>query len=331
MFNITVSKNQIKIVRKEPITSGSVNAYLVKFDFSEEWSDLERVAVFKSTGSPIEVLLDSKNECFIPWEVMTTFGTYIYFGVYGKHSSEVVLPTIWARTDVVLEGVVTSGQTSNPPTPGMLDQVIHRLTMLEDSVAVSLTNAKVSKNSIMLWHGPLDTIPEGWVLCDGQNGTPDLRYKFVLGAGDPNGADEPEYTLGETGGEKEHTLTVDEMPTHRHDLKYSNGILQGGTSNLGIRATGNQTTVNFMNDVGGSQPHNNMPPYYVMYYIMCIKETSTDLVPSWLTPGFGLMVSPGNVLDVNIANDLKGDNSRPVSAAVVESSIGNIEALLQTI
>ena len=50
---------------------------------------------------------------------------------------------------------------------------------------------------IVMWSGELDAIPSGWALCDGSNGTPDLRDRFVLGVG------APEY-LGSTGGSRRH-------------------------------------------------------------------------------------------------------------------------------
>lgn len=83
MFKAIVSKNMIEVTQTEPITSGSVNAYLVEFEFSDEWVDLERIAVFQTSGDPVNVLLDDTNICFIPWEVMTEFGGRIRFGVYG--------------------------------------------------------------------------------------------------------------------------------------------------------------------------------------------------------------------------------------------------------
>lgn len=52
-------------------------------------------------------------------------------------------------------------------------------------------------------------IPAGWALCDGQNNTPDLRGRFVLGAGQ-------EYEAGAMGGVEEVALTVEQMPKHAH-------------------------------------------------------------------------------------------------------------------
>ena len=59
--------------------------------------------------------------------------------------------------------------------------------------------------------GSNSNIPKGWALCNGNNNTPDLRDKFVLGAG-------KNYTVGATDGEKEVTLTVAQMPSHNHTI-----------------------------------------------------------------------------------------------------------------
>lgn len=133
MFLVDVQKNQVTVVQKEPITSGSVNAYLVSFSFSEEWEDLTRVAVFKADGDPVNVLLDDSNECFIPWEVMTNEDQPILFGVYGTMGSKVVLPTVWANAGTTLEGVIT-GLEGQEPQPNLLTQLTGRIKDLEDAL-----------------------------------------------------------------------------------------------------------------------------------------------------------------------------------------------------
>jgi microcystin-dependent protein len=60
-----------------------------------------------------------------------------------------------------------------------------------------------------MWSGLLTAIPSGWFLCDGQNGTPDLRDKFVVGAGST-------YAKGDSGGATSKTLTANELPSHTH-------------------------------------------------------------------------------------------------------------------
>jgi microcystin-dependent protein len=62
---------------------------------------------------------------------------------------------------------------------------------------------------IVLWSGAVAGVPTGWFLCDGANGTPDLRDRFVVGSGTT-------YTPGNTGGANTITLTSSEIPGHTH-------------------------------------------------------------------------------------------------------------------
>jgi hypothetical protein len=62
---------------------------------------------------------------------------------------------------------------------------------------------------ISLWYGSIGSVPSGWYLCDGSNGTPDLRDRFVIGAGST-------YAVGATGGATSRTLTTSELPSHNH-------------------------------------------------------------------------------------------------------------------
>lgn len=91
-----------------------------------------------------------------------------------------------------------------------------------------------------------------------------LLDRFLVGAGN-------EYTLNATGGEATHTLTTNEMPTHRHNLSNGdsaafpivNGIGTPTTSSRYLQATndGNQCPFYAIEETGGSQSHNNLPPY----------------------------------------------------------------------
>lgn len=123
--------------------------------------------------------------------------------------------------------------------------------------------------TIVIWSGTADNIPTGWQLCDGTNGTPDLQDKFVLGAG-------TNHAVGTTGGEENVTLTVEQMPTHSHLITESLITSSSGTY-LGFakgNASGVQSTVTVT--TGSSQPHNNMPPYYALCYIMKLVADPAD-------------------------------------------------------
>lgn len=125
-------------------------------------------------------------------------------------------------------------------------------------------------NSVIMWVGTLETIPTGWHLCDGEDGTFDLRGMFILGAGG-------KYNLGDTGGSEEVTLTVGQMPIHSHTATHYVG--SGGTNRFNsstsatswIRYAGSSADISSKTgDAGAGNPHNNMPPYKALYYIQKI-------------------------------------------------------------
>lgn len=112
---------------------------------------------------------------------------------------------------------------------------------------------------IAMWSGAANKIPSGWVLCNGANGTPDLRNRFIVGAGSS-------YSVGATGGSESVTLTVEQMPMHNHAI---NGIdlmhIQEGKT--AIRCM-KDTQKNGSDYAGSNTPHENRPPYYALCFIM---------------------------------------------------------------
>ena len=64
---------------------------------------------------------------------------------------------------------------------------------------------------ITMWSGASNDIPSGWWLCDGQNGTPDLRNRFIVGAGSS-------YEVGNIGGSDTVTLSSSQIPAHTHSV-----------------------------------------------------------------------------------------------------------------
>mgnify|MGYP000884987564 CR=1 FL=1 len=103
----------------------------------------------------------------------------------------------------------------------------------------------------------------GWAICNGKNSTPNIGGRVIVSYGGPF------TTLNATGGEKEHTLTEAEMPAHSHGLP----IEGGGNVNFQSIATTpgsdeSYSETNRTTNTGTGQPHNNMPPYIVLVYIM---------------------------------------------------------------
>lgn len=88
-----------------------------------------------------------------------------------------------------------------------------------------------------------------------------IQERFLLAAGG-------EYDAGDTGGETEHTLTVNEMPSHNHSATFEtvdSPAFSGRYALVETRHTESQIYQNTTSNTGGNQPHNNMPPYLVVY------------------------------------------------------------------
>lgn len=132
-----------------------------------------------------------------------------------------------------------------------------------DGLLTSKGEDGVPSGVIVMWSGAKNAIPSGWALCDGTKGTPDLRDRFVLGAGG-------RYSVGAKGGEETHTLTVNEMPGHTHDFLVDAEPREGRGSVLMYVEENDtvSTRSGALKSAGGSQSHNNMPPYYALSYIM---------------------------------------------------------------
>lgn len=104
---------------------------------------------------------------------------------------------------------------------------------------------------ITLWYGSIGSIPAGWILCNGAGGSPDLRNRFLVGAGDT-------YAVDAAGGAVNHNhgFTGD---GHFHTLT-------GGTV-LAAGALFNSVTTS-SNTVGTTDNGSSLPPYYALCYIM---------------------------------------------------------------
>jgi microcystin-dependent protein len=136
---------------------------------------------------------------------------------------------------------------------------------------------------IIMWSGSVETIPTGWALCNGENSTPDLRDKFVVGAGNT-------YAVDETGGNADatlpahtHTGSTNTTGNHSHTLPHYLVQAVSGSGDIdrdneyqqwkalsgqSTNTTGNHAHTFTTDSSGESETNANLPPYYALCYIM---------------------------------------------------------------
>ena len=127
-----------------------------------------------------------------------------------------------------------------------------------------------------MWSGTISSIPYGWALCNGNNGTPDLRDKFLTGAGG-------KYNVGDTGGSEAppevtvapHALTIAELPAHGHS--YASPAGGGVRVHYGDEQTTQGSSTATTGTVGSGAAHahtttvtieDTLPPYFALCFIM---------------------------------------------------------------
>jgi hypothetical protein len=130
-----------------------------------------------------------------------------------------------------------------------------------------VTEKVVPAGAILLWHGLLANIPAGWVLCDGNNGTPDLRDKFIKGA---SAAENP----GATGGNLTHSH-VDHVYTPQGTVAAisatATAAVKVGTSASNAAAQSHTHSAPAFTGTQDNLAHdspNHEPPYYKLAFIM---------------------------------------------------------------
>jgi len=172
--------------------------------------------------------------------------------------------------------IATKSDTASPAftgTPTAPTAAAGTNTTQIATTAFVLANG-IPSGAITLWSGSVASIPSGWYLCDGTNGTPNLQNRFVVGAGDT-------YAVDDTGGSADaivvaHTHSVTD-PGHTHTYKYNNNVTQGGAESIEDGPVTNTTSSGAINSAttgisiastGSSGTDANLPPYYALAYIM---------------------------------------------------------------
>lgn len=149
-----------------------------------------------------------------------------------------------------------------------------------DDYIQDLIDAIVPIGMISLWSGTIANIPTNWHLCDGTDGTVDLRKRFVVGAGvdttstyvaGEDGVGTGDYKPGDTGGEDKHTITADELASHGHGIPGDTPSAPGGYNSIAANQGQSEQKTWTSNSTGRDEPHENRPPYYALAYIQRIS------------------------------------------------------------
>ena len=199
---------------------------------------------------------------------------------YAIHASDAAA----ASGDFIVEGQttlkggleVTGGQVTVPALSATSLSVTGNISA--GTAGVFSGYGTIPVGGIIMWSGSANEVPDGWALCDGRTisgkTTPNLKGKFVVGY-DPSDSDY--NAVGKTGGYKNITLTVEQIPAHKHNnsvrtVGYAaayNGSKEAATFDGNSKNNGHENIIG--QDTGGGQPHENRPPYYAMCFIMRVK------------------------------------------------------------
>ena len=133
------------------------------------------------------------------------------------------------------------------PTVGGSDNTWGNALNANMDLLDTAVNKAMPTGGIIMWSGTIATIPTGWALCDGTNGTPNLTGKFIVHAdADSSGT----YNVGATGGANDVTLTTSEMPAHNHSgSTASAGSHTHSASTNSAGAHSHTTNISFSPDV----------------------------------------------------------------------------------
>ena len=222
-------------------------------------------------------------------------------GGFNIAGNAVVTGSITSKTNLYVDGTSTlSGSVTINSIPTASSATNYNFLVSQAGQVVNQVNAApIPVGGIIMWSGTIASIPSGWALCNGTNGTPNLTDKFIVGAGNT-------YSTGSTGGSTTHdhggnagntTLSTSQIPSHTHNYKDSyyievnnpgvgSGGAIGGVDYVGptpYKGSGDSDGDNRYvyyrtgntNSTGGSSAHNHtissdnhLPPYYALAFIM---------------------------------------------------------------
>ena len=292
------------------------------------------VGTYGSTAVVPQLTVDAKGRIIAVSNIAITFPAQTLI----SNTSEITANTVSGTPGLNLTttGVTAGTYGGAINVPQITVDTKGRVTSIT-SVPVNSTlntlNIGMPIGTIALWSGALATIPDGWQICDGTNGTVNLRDRFVVGAGSL-------YNPGTTGGSADaalpshthtatstSTFTGAQLPTHSHGVtdnghEHSNGrtrisgndggwgagptVVSGSTGNTTTGITinpqsagtpsGTVVTSTTLSTEGVTASNRNLPPYYALYYIQKMTDAVSINNPINYMATVGNIIAGGNIV-----------------------------------
>ena len=206
-------------------------------------------------GGTVNVALDAAHGTYARWDIIT------YDASAGNPSKVTgtagAIPTIpdVPSGDIILALVLRAAN----------DNVVSDAEITDKRI---INNAYiVPSGGIIAWSGAISAIPSGWVICDGNNSTPNLTDRFVIHA-DADAAGT--RNVGDTGGAMTHTLTTAELASHSHTLHELDSVSGSQTSFTFSPDTTSSMTPHsdLIGNTGSGNAHSILNKYHALAFIM---------------------------------------------------------------
>jgi hypothetical protein len=283
------------------VTTASAAQALTVFNGAQDQARCSTLVLNTAAASNYNVYVPPVPKLYVVRNTSATYTCTLYASTVAGNTtaagSGITVPTSTSMivrcdgTNIVDQTNYISGALTVGGTMTLSGNPVSNLQAATKQYVDSATSGSFPAGGIIMWNGSVGSIPSGWYLCNGSNGTPDLRDRFVVGAGSS-------YAVNATGGTADavvvshsHSAGVSD-PQHSHQtgvipsgdessgygLTKTGGFVNrvmvtsdsgGFNSNSGKSTSNASTGISVsISSTGSSGTNANLPPYYALCYIM---------------------------------------------------------------